>query len=470
VKFVFLLALVCPAAEWSQFRGPNAAGVAEETGLPVEFGPEKNVVWKTRLAVGNSSPVLAGDRIFLTGHEGDRLITFCIDRTTGKILWRREVSAQRQEPLHKLNDRAAPTPATDGKNVYAFFGDFGLVSYGPDGNERWRMPLGPFSNLHGMAASPILVDGKLIQVCDQDVGSYLLAVDAETGRVAWRTDRGEVVHGFSTPAVYRPREGPAHVIVPGSYQMIAYAADTGKKLWWVRGTTWQVKSAPVIDADVLYFNGWAPGGDPGEQVDIVPFAEALAKIDADQDGRISKEEVWPSPWKPSGTFEAVDLNDDQVLDERDWTFYRARRSARNTTIAVKLGGEGDVTDSHVLWRFNKSIPDVPCPLLYRGVLYLIRTGGILTTLNPKTGEILKQGRVMGALEGYYASPVGADGKVYLLSQEGKAVVLRAAGQWEILAINDLEDGGYATPAIGDGKIYLRTRNTLYCFGQVQSSR
>jgi outer membrane protein assembly factor BamB len=420
------------------------------------------VEWKTTLPVGNSSPVLTADRIFLTGHEGDRLFTLCLDRATGKILWRREVPAARQEKLNKLNDRAAPTPATDGKNVYAFFGDFGLVSYGPDGNERWRLPLGPFTNLHGMAASPILVDGKLIQNCDQDVGSFLLALDPATGKTVWRTDRSEVVHGFSTPAVYRPKTGPTQIIVPGSYQLTAYAADTGQKVWWARGLTWQVKSAPVIDGDTLYFNGWAPGGDPGEQFELPPWSEAAAQADANRDGKLAKEEL-PKPWWPTGSWDAIDLNDDGLLDERDWTFFRARRAARNSTLAVKLGGRGDVTGTHVLWRFSKSLPDVPCPLLYQGVLYLVRTGGILTTLNPKTGEILKQARLQGALEDYYASPVGADGKVYVLSQGGKGVVLKATGDWEVLAINDLEDECFATPAVVDDKIYLRTRHTLYCF-------
>ncbi|MBI3694351.1 MAG: PQQ-binding-like beta-propeller repeat protein, partial [Acidobacteria bacterium] len=161
------------AADWPQFRGPNAAGVSDDTGLPVEFGPNKNVIWKTALPPGHSSPALAGSRIFITAYEGDKLLTFCLERATGKILWRRNVPAWRKEHLNKLNDRASPTSVTDGKNVYSFFGDFGLVSYVPDGNEQWRMPLGPFTNLHGMAASPVLVDGKIVQLCDQDNNAYL---------------------------------------------------------------------------------------------------------------------------------------------------------------------------------------------------------------------------------------------------------------------------------------------------------
>src|SRR5262249_55502148 len=153
---------------------------------------------------------------------------------------------------------------------------------------------------------------------------------------------------------------------------------------------------------------------------------------------------------------AIDLDHDGFLNARDWSFYRARRAARNSLMAVKLGGRGDITGTHVLWRYDKSLPDVPVPLLYHDTLFLVRTGGIFTTVNPKNGEVLKQGRLMGALEGYYASPVAADDKVYAASENGKVVVLRADPQWEILAINDFGEDIYATPAIVDGKIYLRT--------------
>ena len=131
-----LSALAAFASEWSSFRGPNASGVAETSPLPVEFGPGKNVVWKTALPMGKSSPALTGDRIFLTASEGDKLLTIAIGRKTGEILWRREIARPRAEQLHQLNHPASATPASDGENVYAFFGDFGLVSYGPDGNER----------------------------------------------------------------------------------------------------------------------------------------------------------------------------------------------------------------------------------------------------------------------------------------------------------------------------------------------
>jgi len=459
---LLLLLAAAAAAEWSQFRGPNAGGVSPDTGLPVEFGPHRSVVWKTPLPFGASSPVLAGDRIFLTGSQGGQLLTFALDRATGRILWRREIAAAREEPLNKLNNRASSTPVTDGANVYVFFGDFGLASYGPDGEERWKLPLGPFTNLHGMAASPVLAGGKLLMICDQNVDSYLMALDPRDGRVLWKTPRPEVTHGFSTPIVHRPPSGPAQLIVPGSYQLIAYSIEDGRKLWWVRGTTWQVKSAPVIGGGVLYFNGWAPGGDPGEQLDLPPFSEVVARYDANKDGKMARDEL-PKPYGPTGSWEAIDLDRDGLLNERDWIFFSARRAARNSTIAVRLGGSGDVTATHLLWRYGKSLPDVACPLLYRDALYLVRTGGILTTLKPATGEVLKQGRLTGALDGYYSSPVGADGKVYIASQNGKVLVLKAAGEWDVLAINDFDEECYATPAIAGGRIYLRTRSALYCF-------
>lgn len=453
---------VSSAAEWNRWRGPNGLGVAESTNLPVEFGPEKNVVWKTALPMGKSSPALTEDRIFLTAHENDQLLTICLDRKTGKILWRRPAPDRRLEKLNKLNDEASGSPVTDGENVYVFFGGYGMLSYGPDGNERWRMPLGPFTNFHGMGASPILADSKVIMICDQDENAFLIALNKDDGSVAWRAERPEAVHSFSTPIVYRPKDGPAEVVVPGSYQMTGYSLDKGEKLWWARVLTYQVKSVPVLDGDVIYFNGWAPGGEPDVRLVLPDFPEMLERFDGDKDGELSNTEI-PKEWLP-GSWDMQDLNKNGTLDARDWLYYQGRRTSENALLAIKLGGRGDVTASHVLWRFQKSLPDVPSVLLYKGLIYAIRNGGILTTLDPKTGDVVKQGRVRDAMDSYYASPVGADGKVYLASEVGKVSVLRAESDWTVLATNYLGEPIYATPAIEDGKIYLRTNSTLYCLG------
>lgn len=450
------------AADWLQLRGPGGAGVSPAE-LPTEFSPSRNVVWKSAVPEGKSSPIVAGNRLCLTGAKEKTLETLCLDHRTGKQLWRDSIVVDRQENRHQLNHPASPTPVSDGRNLYVFFSDFGLISYTLEGKERWRLPLEPFSNLHGMASSPLLVGSKLILACDQDTNAYLLAVHKDTGKVAWKTSRGEFTHGFSTPAIYAPSGSPAEVVLPGAYQMTSYSADTGEKLWWVRGLVWQPKSAPLIHNGVLYFNGWAPGGDPGQQKELPPFEEVIRTADRNGDAKLSPEEV-PPELKHSGSWGAIDLDHDGTLNGRDWGFYRARRAARNGLMAVRMGGKGDVTSTHVLWRFDKALPDVPQPLLHDGILYLVRTGGIFTTVDAATGEVRKQGRLTGALEGYYSSPVAAGGKIYAASEHGKVVVIQAKPDWEVLGINDFEEDIFATPAIAGNRMFVRTATAIYAVG------
>jgi outer membrane protein assembly factor BamB len=451
------------ADDWPQFRGVNASGVSASTGLPVEFGPKQNVVWKTALPPGHSSPVLTRDRIFVNGWETDKLATICLDRATGKILWRSELARPRTQELHKANSPTSSSPVTDGRNVYVFFGDFGLLSYGPDGHERWRLPLGPFNNPFGMGASPVLAGDKLLMICDSETGSFFVAVDKETGKLKWRVERSEYTRGFSTPVLYQPKGGPLQVIVSGSLQLTSYSVDTGEPLWWVRGSTWQMKSTPVLDGDTIYVHGWAGGADVGQQEEIPPFEEVLKKWDANGDGRLARAEV--ADPRAAKDWNAMDLDRDGALGERDWAMYRSRRSVQNAVRAIRLGGRGDMTDHSIRWRYLKSLPNVPSPLLYKNVLYLMKEGGILTTLDPASGEVLKQARLTGAPGDYFASPVGADDKVYTVSEACHVTVLKAGGEWEILAVNDLDDSCNATPAIADGRIYLRTRSALYCFAK-----
>jgi outer membrane protein assembly factor BamB len=459
-----LLALtIAPLAggDWTRFRGPNGSGVADDAPLPREIGPDKNVVWKTATPMGKSSPVVAKDRIFLTGHENGKLFTFALDRGSGKMLWRRESPGNREEKRNKLNDPAAPSAVTDGSNVYVFFAGYGLLSYNSDGGERWRLPLGPFTNFHGMGASPVLAGDKLYMICDQDIDAFLIAVDSKTGKIVWKADRPEMVHSFSTPIVYQPANGPTELIVPGSYQMNGYNAATGELLWRVRGLTYQVKSVPVIHDGILFFNGWAPGGEPTERIELPAFDEMLPKFDANKDGKLGKEEV-PKNWLP-GNWDMQDLNKDGLLDAKDWQYYTMRRTSSNAAMAIKLGGRGDVTNTHVLWRYDRSLPDVPGILYYRDALYLIRNGGILQTLEPSTGKVLKQGRLSHALDEYYTSPVAGDGKIYLISRDGNLTVLEAGGSWTIASTAAFGEDVFATPAIVDGTIFVRTATALYAF-------
>ncbi|MEZ5401621.1 MAG: PQQ-binding-like beta-propeller repeat protein [Bryobacteraceae bacterium] len=461
---LFLIpALALTAADWPQFRGPGGSGLCDRCGtLPTEFGPGRNVVWKTELPEGKSSPVFAGDRVFLTGADSENLFTIALDRNSGKVLWRRSIQAPKREAQNALNHRAAPTAVIGSGRIFVFFADFGLAAYDLEGNEQWRLPLGPFNSQHGIVASPVYADGRVVLVVDQDTDAFIIGVDAATGKPVWKAPR-HVINGYSTPIVYQPGSGPAQVIAPGSYQLTSYAARDGEQLWFVRGLTCQPKSAPAIAGGMLYFSGWTTGNDEGQQVELPPFPEVAAAADANHDGKLAQKEL-PPPWQPTGSWRAIDLDRDGFLNEREWEFFRTRRASRNGLLAVKLGGHGDVTSSHVMWRHTKSLPDVPSPLIYDGVVYLFRNGGIATTLDARTGKLIKQARLTGALDDYYASPVGADGKVYVAGEHGKVVVLRAAGDWEILAINDFGSEIYATPAIAEGTLYIRTREALYAIG------
>ncbi len=456
---------------WMQFRGPNGTGISTATNLPVEFGPEKNVVWKTALPPGHSSPVLTRNHIFVTAFDGSKLWVICLDRKTGKIDWQREVPRAHVGRLQNVNSPASPSPVTDGENIYAFFQDFGLISYTAGGKERWRLTLGPFNMFYGFGASPILVDDKVILPVDQDIASYLIAVDKNTGKVRWKVDRPEVISGYSTPTLYEPQKGPKQIIIPESFQLSSYSAEDGKRIWWARGLACEMKSVVSYDGQYLYINGWGfPQNQPGKQVGTIPFVEGLKRYDKNNDGEIAKgeisgEEPMDRMLKPDYGFDAFDLDRDGKLNSKDWEVFRAMMASENGLLAIKLGGQGDMTEKAIRWRYQRPVPQVPSTLLYRGSLFMVNDSGILISFDPATGDVIKQGRLKGAIDKYFASPVGADGKVYLISQDGTVSVVKAAGEWEVLAVNPLGDEVFATPAIADGKIYLRTKSALHCFGK-----
>lgn len=461
------------ADDWSQFRGPNGSGVSASTNLPVEFGPKKNVVWKTELPPGHSSPVLTRNRIFVTAHgkekENYKLLVICLDRETGKTLWQREVSRTRVGRLQNVNGPASPSPVTDGTNVYVFFQEFGMVSYDASGKERWRLPLGPFNMFYGFGASPILVDDKVVLPVDQDnPSSYLIAVDKNNGRIKWKVERPIVISGYSTPIVYQPKDGPKQIVVPESFQVSAYSIEDGKRVWWVRGLACEMKSIASHDSEYLYINGWGfPQNQPGQQVKTVSFDEGLARYDKDGDHQIAKTEISgtePMDKMLAAAFEAFDTDRNEKLNDRDWEVFRSMMASENGLLAIKMGGHGDQTATAIRWRYQKPVPQVPSTLLYKGVLYMINDSGILLSFDPANGNVIKQGRLKGAIDKYFSSPVAADDKVFLIGEGGAVSVLKAAGDWQILAVNELDDEVFATPAIADGRIYIRTRSALYCFG------
>ena len=461
-RIAFFLCSFVPsvfAEEWPQFRGVNSTGLSNEANLPLEFGPGKNMAWKTPLPLGHSSPVFSKTQIFLTGFDEKSLYIISLDRKSGTEQWRRALPRSPQAEYHKQNSAASPSAVTDGTNVYAFFTEFGLVSYDAAGKERWRLPLGPFNNPFGMGASPVLSGDTLLMLCDAESGSFFLGLHKDTGKQKWRRERPDVARGFATPVL----SGTKEVLVAGSYQLISYSVATGEPIWWVGGLTWQLKPTPVIGDGVVYVLGWAGNSDTGQQEEVPPFADALAKWDTNKDGKLSQAEITDPRLTKEWT--AMDLDRTGFMEDRDWRMYQTRRQAVNSVSAIKLGGKGDMTQSNVLWRYYKSLPNVPSPVLHNGILYLVKESGILTALDAKTGAVLKQGRLTGAPGDYYASPVIAGDKLYAISHEGKVAVVQTGADWQVLRINTMNEAVNATPAFVDGRIFLRTHEHLYCFAK-----
>jgi outer membrane protein assembly factor BamB len=449
---------------WSRFRGPNGSGIVESGELPAEFGPERNVVWKTAIPPGHSSPIVAKDRILITALDGEALVTISLDRATGRMMWRREAPRPRILRVDKRNHPASPSPATDGDNVFVFFQDFGLLAYDRDGNERWRLALGPFDNAYGMGASPVVVGDTVVMVCDQSNGSFMIALDRTTGRVRWRVDRPEAHTGHSTPIVYSPAGGPQQLLVPGSFYLTAYTVDTGARLWWVSGLAFEMKATPVVQDGMLYIHGTSTSSVEDSFANQIPTFEALSASDKDGDKRFSREEVPDALAKR--WMSLMDLNADGYLDVKEWEYFRTARASKGGLWAFTLGGRGDMTAANARWHYDRSIPQLPSPLIYRGALYIVNDAGIATMLDPATGEVRAQGRFKGALDNFWASPIASDGKVFMVSDSCKVVVLKAGGDLEPLAVNDLADQCSATPAIADARLYVRTRSALYAFGMV----
>ncbi|MBM3765603.1 MAG: hypothetical protein FJW32_09440 [Acidobacteria bacterium] len=443
MRAFLIAAMILHAEDWARFRGPNGSGVNDAHPLPAKLDKP---LWRVNLPPGLSSPVTFGERIYLTAFEDEKLLTMALDRANGKIVWRSGVDRPRKETLHKLNHPAAASVAVDGTHVISFFTDFGLIAYDMRGQEKWRVPMGPFTNIYGMGASPVIVGDRVVLICDQSKDSFAAAYALSNGEQLWRTPRREALSGHSTPIVHNN-----WVIAPASFIMEAYDARTGKVAWSVEGLPSEMKSVPVIAGNMIYIHGFnTPENDAGKLIKIGAFTE----FDTNKDGRITKDEATEPHAKRN--FAYIDLNGDGVMTPAEWEQYRRTMQAENALLAYEIGGG-------LKWRFLRSIPQLPSPLVYRGVLYMLNEGGVLTTLDAATGKLHKQARVRGEADQYYASPVAGDGKIYIVSNTGQAVVLKAGPEQELLYTTNLDDPILATPALVGGMVLIRTRNTLHAF-------
>lgn len=455
IAVVFLVASLVRPEEWSRFRGPNGQGISTETGFPVEFSRTKNLVWRTPLRPGKSSPVLTDKHVFLTAFENETLYTQCFDRGTGKLLWERSEPLVHKEGVNLLNHPAAITPVTDGANVYVFFKDYGLLSYSSAGKLRWRVPLGPFTNSQGLGAAPILAGGLLILQVDQMEGSYVAAYSASSGKLRWKVAREES-ESWGTPVLYgRPGEA-LQIVTVGANQIGGHRATDGKRTFTFTGASPSMVASPIIDGNILYAFGY------GYQTSM-PFSRMLERSDKNKDGVITPDEYGGvNVLRAAGRY----IGDgDGILTEAEWDLWNDHVRGLTGLVAVDLAHASSTAKPLMLWRFDKGFESViPSPLLYQGILYSVKNGGILTAFDVKTGEVIKTGRIQGALGGYSASPVLAEGRLYFASEEGKVAVIRPGREWELVLLNDLQEQIFATPALSGGKIFLRTSEALYCFG------
>ncbi len=398
-------------ADWTQFHGPDGSGVSDAKGTPLNWSDSSGLVWKTDLpGPGASSPVVFGDRIFLTCYTGfgpgisggnmDSLQRhlLCLDRATGKLLWNTPVAADlpEQERIREDHGFATSTPAVDASRVYVFFGKSGVFAFDHAGKQLWNTKVGSQLNGWGSATSPVLHQ-ELVLVNASVESSSLVALDRKTGREVWRA-RG-ITESWHAPALVTLPGGKTEVVTAMSKRVLAFDADTGQPAWNCdTGISWYMCPTPVVRDGIVYLIG---GRGP------------------------------------------------------------------TVTMAVRAGGRGDVNATHVLWKNSKG-SNVPSPVHHDGHLYFAHENlGLALCVNAKNGDIVYEERLAPSPGGIYASPVIADGKLYYFGRGGRAVVLAASPKFAKLADNTLENGRgvfNATPAFDGPRLLLRSNRALYCLG------
>lgn len=453
---------------WPQFRGPNGSGIADDQKPPIEFGPDRNVRWKVACPGGSSSPIVVGDRLVLTAFDGGKLFTIAYDRAIGKELWRAEAPAKEIEKYHKTEGSpAASTPATDGRRIVSYFGSCGVFCYDADGKELWRFetPTAATFGDFGTGVSPVIADGMVVLVRDEMKDAKIYALDLATGTVKWEKKR-QCPSAFCTPVVWDTPAGK-QVVAAGYGRMIAYDLKTGAEAWTYTGMPAACCASPVVADGKLFYAGWSPG-DPEEKDFKMPsFDEILKQAGEEKLGYLTKEGSEKTMLK--GFFENNDINKDGKITREEWDSNMKMMSvSRNSVFAMKPGGTGDVSKSHLAWKKSKGMPYVPTGIVYRDQYLLPKDGGLLTAYDAETGkDIYVQERTLAAGR-YYASPVAANGHIYCTSlDDGTVTVLKAgSSKPEVIAKNPkLGERVAATPAIADDTLYVRTAGHLYAFAE-----
>lgn len=385
----------------------------------------------------------------------------CLGRARGELLWKRTLQPGWIERGAHLSNPATSTPATDGATVYVYFGSFGLAAYDFEGNERWVKSIPPPVTQHGPGTSPVVADGRLFLVCDQDTESFLECFDAKSGVSLWKTKRPGFKRGFSTPLLY-PAEFPEQVILPGSLRMTSYDVRDGKERWSVGGLPNEMVASAIAGDGLIFVAGWAAGSG----VRAMPGFDDLLRSDADHNGTLTRAELPSGPGKQH--FVYLDANKDGQLTREEYEQTAGLfDKSQNAAMAIQPDGSGEVSETRVCWKFTRGLPNCPTPIYFEKRLFFVRNGGLATCLDALTGKPFYQEERLGALGDYYASPVAADGKICVISQSGVSTVIQAGETLEVLARNELKESVIATPAIADNKIFVRTTTQMYAFGEQQ---
>ncbi len=381
------------ARYWSRWRGPSGQGIVEGTGYPDTWSETTNVAWKTDVpGSGHSSPIVWGDRIFLTTSRdrGNRVSILSFRRSDGALLWETDAPDGRAERHHGKNSPASATVTTDGERIYASFGSRGMVAVDFDGRVAWHRDLGHIANYHGPAGSPLLYRDTVIIYQDQRGGAFVIALDKRTGETRWRTARSASV-GWGSPVAITVGDHD-ELIVSSQRQVQSYDPTTGEELWSCGGNRVEVIPTPVVGHGLVFCTSGRAG----------------------------------------------------------------------PTLAIRPGGRGDVTDTHVEWKTTRGSPFVPSPVLYGDYLYTLNDmSGIITNLNAKTGETIWQERLgRPRREGISASPVIVDDKLFVTTDDGQTFVMKTGPEFELLHTNDIGERTLASPALVDGTWYIRTASQL----------
>jgi outer membrane protein assembly factor BamB len=453
---------------WPQFRGPGGSGVADAQKPPIEFGPDKNVKWKVPAPSGLSSPIVAGDMLVITAFDGGKLYTIAYNRASGKEQWRAEAPAKEIEPFYKAEGSpAASTPATDGERIISYFGSCGLFCYDLAGKELWKheMPPASIPGNFGSGVSPILADGVVALVRDELTDSKIIALDAASGSLKWEKKRQSPA-SYCTPVVWDTPAGK-QVVAAGHGRMIAYDLKSGDEKWSVIGMPSGCCSSPVAAEAHVFFAGWSPGGPEDKEFQLPSFDNLLKMADATNDGFLSREKAQKTFVKDM--FSSFDANKDGKISKEEWdAVAKFMAEGKNSAFAVKAGGTGDVTTSHVIWKKTKGLPYVPSALVYRGQYVMVKDGGLVTAYDAATGKDIYVQERIAAPGRYYASPVAANGHIYLTAlDDGTVTVLKAGSEQPIVVVKNpkLGERVAATPAIADDVLYIRTDKHLIAFAE-----